>query len=531
MATITLPSSPVSVAVPSPLFPLTPGAVGRAAEYFGTPAPARKAVYRYALADVQGRAGPWSPPVTISHPAGGGVCLRHSDFAPTHPECVGYFWSIDGLLGVICEGGTSPQGMGCTSLCAMPGPRLITDIRKTGNVLPGPSRLFPGPPPPAPILYPFSVPNVDLELAETFVTPAGETAPSPWIKSPRNTDTDSSGVGYRTIYSRNACPPGTLFRRLYGRSGGTYYRLGDFDHDCQTMFATTAVLCPAPTPFAPLVELSPLQLALNSSRTGDVIVIDQAEVVSAVPIVDTCGDGNEREGVHVTGRDGANWTLRYTGTGPAVVMRNRRLHWDGAQILGGSVGMAFADSTAGQAFAAKFYGCFFQMGMRVCDWAAHSYLEHTASELRFVDCRFEGPNPIRIEGAQSANIRFINTHAVSDESRRHGTAPLWIDTACRVFFDDGLFADFGHVGAYLGTRPRVRIDGLFSDRGWEAALQSVSMYPAEVLLLAATINAFGADPWLFRSSTQTVEANSKISQQQMEPYGYRTFGATPAMAA
>ncbi len=492
--------TPKSVTIPAPVVPLSPGTPGLGASHYGTPAEARTAAYRYALVDVNGQLSPWSDAITIKHPAGGGVAVRPCDFVPDHPEAVYILWSIDDRIGISCEGGDGPDRFGLPPFCPI-SPNLLTDLRKTGEALPpaGTSTILVDKPP-APQFIPFTVPNADLEWMYVFVTETGETEASPSVVSSGDARLNKAGVGFRRFNLPGmVIPPGVVSYRIYGRTlGGTWRRVGEYPIDCmQPVVYQWPARAGQPAPVAsPSSMLSSLQQALSARRTGDVVVVDVPEIVTGVPIVDEWGPHRSK----VTGLHGMSWLLDYTGGGEVGYLQQSSYTTLEGMALRGGV-KATSNYSGGQAFGCNFRDCDF--GIRTLDNSSKYQNDHTESESLYDNCILRG---VRLEGIQTASVRFRHCHVYGDWYRRRGKAALWIDTPCLVVFEGGCFADFGWTFAYLGFRANVRVDDVFCDQGEQTIAESFSYYPSKLVFRGGQWNApdlpNGRAPFLSKGQAQ-----------------------------
>jgi hypothetical protein len=501
---------PKPVTIEPPSIPLTDlGHVACGYTFYGLPAPARRAVYRYALVDQHDRLSPWSDPVEIDHPEGGGVFTTLTDYVPDDPDVCAVCWEIDGELAMAYFGGVSPFQVYLATpaidrhkvrpWCPLT-PAPITDLRKGGGFWDtkrwGESLVL-REKPPTPVLREVGIRNTDLEVAYCWVAANRETALSPPCKSPRRTDYAENGVGYRRLFMANVQPPpGATAYCVFVRSAGhPWFFAGQFPLDCMQPVITEAWARAHVSDVAP-VTLSPLQQALDARQSGDVVVVDVPVAETTVPIIDRWGPTHTK----IVGLHGMPWAIKYTGGGDvALLCQSSYTTWEGMTVEGGT--RATSNFSGGQAFGHTYRDCWFLDSIRTLDNSTFRPGDHTESETLFDSCHIHGPVAVRLEGLQTASVRFRRCHVVSDTARKPGTACLWIDTPCKVVFENGLFADWGSRLAYLGARARLALEDVFVDQGHSVFFEGTSYYPATVYVNGNQLNAptvAGKLPWLAR---------------------------------
>jgi hypothetical protein len=447
-------------------------------------------VYRYALVDEAGLLSPWSDPVTLKLSSGANAYFTPTSFVPDEVDARAMLWSIDGHVGIAQEGGVGPEQFTPPLPLYSPiSPRLQSQLGRSGHAAPlaGTSPILKSKPP-TPKFQASAVPNRDYEVCYTFVGEnGGETRASPVALSRKHAANVTAT--FRTFVLPDVVmPAGAVGYRLYFREpGGPWRRVGEYPLD---MMQPTVWTLPARSPGLPapnaVSTLSPLQQALSARRTRDVVVVDVPETETAVPILDPWGAAWSV----VSGLHGQPWTIKYTGSGEvALLCQSQYTTWERMTVEGGV--RATSNFSGGQAFGHVYRECTFRGGVRTLDTSSRWRVDHTESEALFDDCTFGASKTdgvgIRIEGAQSANIRFRRTHAYGDWYRRPGSAALWIATQNPVVFTDGLYADFGARLAYL-EGANVRIDDLWLDQGHSCVFETVGYYPSKVRVREGKMN-------------------------------------------
>lgn len=142
-------------------------------------------------------------------------------------------------------------------------------------------------------------------------------------------------------------------------------------------------------------------------------------------------------------------------------------------------GVTFSDFSGGQAFSDTIERCKFYLagpetyGFLVDERCSVWWGNHTVSETRIKECWFVATTPVKVEGNQTAKIRFTNMCSFySTGNTRYKADTVGVVYACSPndfdFMDlEGINGDFRSVvcmGGMAGP-PRVTISEFFIDRG------------------------------------------------------------------
>lgn len=496
-------SGPKKVELAAPTVALSPGEVSATVVYnASSPEPARRESYAYALADKDGNLSPYSAPVTLDLPHGGGVFFNPCTFVPNNPEIFGMVWKLGSALGVTCEGGTSPLDMPWLPFkwMSLVSPYAYYDLRKTHQIAPkaGSSKILTSVPT-RPVLTKYTLPGADLSVCYSWLTEQGETELSPPCLSRGPVGYPAGGVTFRRFYMPGVeVPPGAVGYRVYVQTDKGWRRTGDFPIDCMQPLLTTLTSSGLGV-FSPKATLSRRQQALDAATVGDTVVMDVEEELSC-PLIDRYG----REGLTVTGPHGGGFMVDYKGPmGVALLMQNRRTIYRGMWLKGGC--LSSSDFSGGQAFGNRYYDCLFPGGVRTLRNSALSWENHVASEQFFSGCHLWG---LEVEGINAANYQFCNTHIYGKWGRDRGHYPIRIDTACPIYFDGGCYMDYGYAAVGLGRQANVTMEGVFIDNANDVVnnfppygcfVQGLSYYPGTITFRSGQINVRswqGKQPYL-----------------------------------
>lgn len=268
-----------------------------------------------------------------------------------------------------------------------------------------------------------------------------------------------------------------------------------------------------------------LQVAITDN-TGNVI-IDVPEVQTYSPVIDEWGTGNDglphKFRRKFTAPEGGHWKLTQTQTGinqtganywPILLIYNSYSQWIGCECTGNkaSAALAFADYQGGKAFGTKCVDCYFGVfgqvqagitqGMRVKEECSKQWGQHTASELQFTDCTFNGDIAIWLAGIQTADVKFNRTHvacfnrtvyvpilnlALSGDRR---ISAMLIDTPNQVVMTGGAFMDCPGNAIMALSGADVLIDGIWVDQGYKSLIDVHAGYQARVKLNNGKLNSW-----------------------------------------
>lgn len=521
------------VTLPAPTTPPAPGEINCGTKLGGNPAPARNDSYRYATVDAEGRFSPWSDPVTIRHQQGGGVRFRYPDFLPESHEICGVLWRVNGTLALVNIRGVSLEMVG-GPVWDYPRPEHVIDLQNVERFPPvvGNSLILTQKPP-LPVLEPFTVPNVDLEAAYCWLGQDGaETALSPVCFCPRRPD--YQGVCCRSFNLAGAqAPSGATGYRMYLRTiGGPWRWAGSFPLDVmQPQCFKMAEWSPLPANPAKST-ISALQQALDARQSEEVVLVDVPVTRTAVPLIDHFGPERSR----IVGPHGKLWKVEYTGGGEvALLVQSCYTTYEGMMLSGGC--RATSNWAGGQAFGNRYRSCVFSGGIRTLNSSSRWEGDHTESESQFDDCFFAGIHekglvPIRLEGQQTANVRFRRTHIYGDGERRRGSCCLWISVPrSMVVFEGGLFGDYGHTFAILGPYASVRVDDVFIDQGTGTVALCLGV-GVRMQLRQGKVNAWadanGRAPFLAKGMGEVKLEGVEIQSNLPGTFRWRMAGAVNA---
>ena len=513
------------ITLPAPIVPPAQHRVMCGHALYGVPAPARTAVYRYALVDAEGRLGPWSEPTTIRQPAGGAVRFNLCRFIPDDHEICGVCWREGDELALVHDNGPGPDQLGLPPWSSVR-PDWLYDLRNVRRAPPpAGTSLVLTTRPPRPLLEAFTLPNEDLEGAFCWIDGQGrETALSPICPAPGRPDYPASGVGFRTFSIAWAVPPsGAAGYRLYlRRPGGPWRRGGEYSLDVMQP-VVHAWPGPVHQPDQARSIVTALQLALDARQSDDVVLVDVPVTRTTVPVIDRWGP----ERSILAGPHGRGWRVEYSGSGAvALLVQSSYTTYRGMHLVGGC--RAVSNFSGGQAFGCRYEACKFAAGIRCLDASARWQGDHTESETAFDGCYFIGDHdkdlaPIHLEGQQTASVRFRNTHVYGDHQRRRGSCCLRLAVPrAQVVFEGGLFADFGHTFALLGPMADVRIDYVFVDQGHGTVADGFAYAAGRLRLRDGKLNApdltGGRTPYLAKGLAQ-VRLEAVDVQDNHQPAG------------
>lgn len=174
---------------------------------------------------------------------------------------------------------------------------------------------------------------------------------------------------------------------------------------------------------------------------------------------------------------------------------------------------------------------YFTQGMRI-QWESEGTNGHSASELRFHECSFNGDVHIWIDHNQSASIEFTGRTYAADYHNTNRRCPtIWLDSPCSFTFEvlrtDGKGTIFG-----FGWMPKVKIGNIFIDQAFHSLLDTNNQQTGSLTINGGQINFRSPLPghasWLCRVANSgtspvitfndTLAAEGPVRASQPYPY-------------
>jgi hypothetical protein len=236
---------------------------------------------------------------------------------------------------------------------------------------------------------------------------------------------------------------------------------------------------PTPQPVAACQSwLNPIQTAVE---TGQTIINKPGTWQLYCPLI--LSYDPQRFG-RVVGDTNARLKLVQAGTfpSPTVIFLNQRDRLLNLDVVATAACAAIApsDFSGGQAFSNELIGCTFQnksrdgYGLVVDEQSSLTWGNHTASELLARHCTFTAARPIKLEGRQTAKLRFddrTTLNCTGPTRHPNEVCALEIFVPNTVIFDgiegvNGLNNFRSFLGLYSNEgAPTVYISDLFIDHG------------------------------------------------------------------
>lgn len=394
---------------------------------------------------------------------------------------------------------------------------------------------------PAPDCYASNLPLVPMDIAWCRVTETGETQLSPsfsfvppaphagWTQAETcelpfglQEQHPHGTIGYH-VYVRLL--PEKNWRRVpaphcYGEPSTVDDWLFQW-HDRQPKVHRLATNAPVHSPAAaPRSRLNTLQLALKNTA-DNVQVAANAVMDATCPVIDEWRASPPTFGRRVSSKDGGKWSIRQQPSQsghkywPVLAIENSYSQWVGLEVQGNgtSAAVSFGDFSGGQAFGNQFERCNFfapasgtgfTCGVLVDAKCTGQFGSHTASELSFRDCQFNGLIPIWLGGNQTANVRFDRTHASSFAGNDRRASAIYLECPNQVRFTGGLYTDCPNGSSILRAstyNAKLIADDIWVDQGFQCLIEACGV-AFDVKLAGGKLNVRGAGPVLARMIDQ-----------------------------
>lgn len=206
-------------------------------------------------------------------------------------------------------------------------------------------------------------------------------------------------------------------------------------------------------------------------------------------------------------------------------------------------GVTFSDYSGGQGFSDTIERCSFYLsgpetyGFLIDERCSVWVGNHTASETRIKECTFVATTPVKIEGNQSAKIRFTNmcSFIPTGNTRYKANTVATIYACSPNDFDimdiEGIGSDFGQARALVACAcitgpPNVTLSEFFADRGFPVYVSFANYVGGKVQFLGGErINAHGE----YQNWVRLVEAPTALASN-VTCNGVRMTGESSAIS-
>lgn len=195
-------------------------------------------------------------------------------------------------------------------------------------------------------------------------------------------------------------------------------------------------------------------------------------------------------------------------------------------------GCTFSDFSGGQAFGDTIQSCKFflysedSVGFLVDECCSMWYGNHTVSETRIKDCWFIATIPVKVEGNQTAKIRFTDMCSFSSTcitKYKGDTAIFYIGSPNDFDFTnlEGIGGEFRSIVTMVGYsgQPRVTVEEFFIDAGCPVYVTYSSYQGGIVKFLGGErINTHSQDWVRAIEAPHALNTNTKFDGIRMTPW-------------
>lgn len=191
------------------------------------------------------------------------------------------------------------------------------------------------------------------------------------------------------------------------------------------------------------------------------------------------------------------------------------------QSSSATCGVTFSDWSGGQAFSNALTNCVFSIGsedsygLLIEDTSSIWWGNHTVSELEIKGCFFYATIPVKIEGNQSAKIRFMDMctfHSHGNTQYRSDTAIIYACCPNQISFKqiEGINGDFRTIicaASYAG-QTNVILEDLYCDQGCNVYITMAAYTGAKVIFRSGERINSHSQTWI-----RMVEAPTALNSQ------------------